>query len=350
MLMKKFILFWIAGIFFVLGNSGCSTPPRRVMPLATPPELADSKEMAARFERFRTITAGFQVRGIGIYPEAFENRYTPAEIVSRIVKYNFNRVYCYITTEKALNDNMIALLRELDNAGIPAEVVLFQRDFYRKVQTNQLLRSIVWQYPTLKDVAQKVIDFNRELPPEIRKFAGITIVTGAHTFTNANVERSRGQLYAWAEDRYGIGRDNDMLMRQMFELLKEIAALPDLPPLTLGIQDFYHENAVAGKLSCGSINDFAKIGKVMIINRGNVATQLVKQVENELKYASGKPVLISIPLAEHTALNSGKLRRRDWNDFCRALEYAGKHFKENKSCGGIVVSPLSVIEFLRQER
>ena len=348
--MKKFALFLTAGIFISLAISGCSTPARNVTPLATPPALADDKEAALRLERFRKITAAFPVRGIGIYPEAFENRYTPAEIVARIAKYKFNRAYCYITTEKALNENMISLLRELGKAGIPAEVVLFQRDFYRKVQTNQLLRSLVWQYPTLKDAAQKVIDVNRELPEDVKKFAGVTIVTGAHTFTNSNVERSRGQLYAWADDRYGIGRDNDMLMRQMFSFLKEISALPGLPPLTLGVQDFYHENAIAGKLSCGTVNDFGKLGRVMIINRGNVATQLVKQVENELKYKADKPMLIAIPLAEHTALNSGKLRRRDWNDFCRALEYAAENFKNYKSCGGIVVSPLSVIEFLRQEK
>ena len=49
-------------------------------------------------------------------------------------------------------------------------------------------------------------------------------------------------------------------------------------------------------------------------------------------------------------INQGKLRRRDWNDFCRAIDYAGKHFKKNPACGGIVVSPLAVIEFLRQEK
>ena len=347
--MKNFMTLLIA-VSALLIVSGCATPAGNVMPGATPPNPADDAVSAARAVQFRKMTSDFAVRGIGVFPEAFENRYSPAEVSSRIRALGFNRVYCTITTEKALNENFIALLREFGNVGLPVEVVLRQQDFYRRNQTNQLLRDLVWQYPSLKDAVQMVLKFNLKLPEDVRKISGITLVTGAHTFTNANVERTRGQLYAWAEDRYGIGQDNDMLMRQMFTQLKEIAALPGMLPLTIGIQDFYHENAVAGKLSCGSIRDFAKLGKVMVINRGNVATQLVKRVEDELKDAGKEKILITIPLAGHTSFNQGKLRRRDWNDFCRAIDYAGKHFKKNPACGGIVVSPLAVIEFLRQER
>ena len=64
----------------------------------------------------------------------------------------------------------------------------------------------------------------------------------------------------------------------------------------------------------------------------------------------GKNMVAVIPVAGHTSVNSGALRRRDWNDFCRAIEYAGKQFKAYPACAGIVVSPLAVIEFLRQEK
>ena len=202
----------------------------------------------------------------------------------------------------------------------------------------------------MKDVVNTVIKYNNNLPEDVKKLSGITIVAGAHDFTNANVERSHGQLYAWDEKRYGIGKDNDMLMRQLFTLFKEIAALPGLPPLTIAIPDFYHEKAVNGELSCGSINDFSKIGKVMVINSGNVASELVKQNSGELLASKSNPVLIAVTLAGHTAQNSGQLRRRDWNDFCRILDYAGKNFRKYPAFDGMVVSPLAVIEFLRQEK
>ena len=165
--MKNFMTLLIA-VSALLIVSGCSTPAGNVMPGATPPNLADNAVSAARAARFREITAGFSVRGIGIYPEAFENRYSPAEVTARISGLGFNRVYCTITTEKAHNENFAALLRELGNAGLPVEVVLRQQDFYRRNQTNQLIRNLVWQYPTLKDAALAVLKFNAELPEDVR--------------------------------------------------------------------------------------------------------------------------------------------------------------------------------------
>lgn len=329
--------------------AGCSTPPRQVMPGVIPPHTAENAVSTARIKQFRDLTANFKVRGIGVYPEAFRERYTPTEVAERIQSLGFNRAYCYISTETALDDHLTSVLRELGKRSIPAEIVVFQRDYYRKNHANQLLRPFLFQYPTLKKAVQKVIDFNNDLPEDVKKISGLTIIAGAHDFTTANVERSHGQLYAWAEDRYGIGRDNDMLIRQLFAELKAIAAFEALPPLTIGIPDFYHDKAVNGELSCGKVADFAKFGKVMVINNGNVATQLVKRAENELKSAK-QPLLIAINLNNHTAQKDGGLRRRDWNDFCRAVDYAGKKFTAYSGFDGVVVSPLALIEFLRQER
>ena len=330
--------------------AGCSTPPRQVMPGVVPPHKAESAVGAARIKQFRDLTANFKVRAIGVYPEAFRERYTPAEIAERIQLLGFNRAYCYISTETALDDHLTGVLRELGKRSIAAEIVVFQRDYYRKNHTNQLLRPLIFQYPTLKDVVQKIIAFNNDLPEDVKKISGITIVAGAHDFTTANVERSHGQLYAWADDRYGIGKDNDMLMRQLFAELKTIADFKPMPPLTIGIADFYHDKAANGELSCGTVADFAKFGKVMVINHGNVATQLVRRAESELKSSGSQPLLIAINLNNHTAQKDGGLRRRNWDDFCRALDYAGKKFTAYSGFDGVVVSPLALIEFLRQER
>lgn len=347
--MKKQYFKNLLTVSALLVLAGCSTPPRQVMPGVVPPHTAENAVSTARIKQFRKVTANFKVRGIGVYPEAFRERYTPAEVAERIQSLGFNRAYCYISTETALDDHLTSVLRELGKRSIPAEIVVFQRDYYRKNHANQLLRPFLFQYPTLKKAVQKIIDFNDDLPEDVKKISGLTIIAGAHDFTTANVERSHGQLYAWAEDRYGIGRDNDMLIRQLFAELKAIAAFEALPPLTIGIPDFYHDKAVNGELSCGKVADFAKFGKVMVINHGNVATQLVKRAENELKSAK-QPLLIAINLNNHTAQKDGGLRRRDWNDFCRAVDYAGKKFTAYSGFDGVVVSPLALIEFLRQER
>jgi hypothetical protein len=88
-----------------------------------------------------------------------------------------------------------------------------------------------------------------------------------------------------------------------------------------------------------------------LVNSGNLPSQLAAGVENELKAAApGSKVLISIPLAHHVSENSGGLRRRDWNDFMHALNYSADKFKKHRSFGGIIISPLALVEFLRQER
>ena len=330
---------------------GCfSTPPRHVFPSATPAAVAENHVTSQRIKEFRRITGGFKERGIGIYPEAFEERVQAAEVVKRIEQLGFNRVYCCITTERALNDQLTGLIKLLGEKNIPVEIVLFQRDYYRVFHTNQLLRPLVPGYLSFKEAVEKVIGFNNDLPEEVKKISGVTLVIEPHCFSNSNVERSHGKLYAWEEDRYGIGKDNDMLMRDAFRQLKEISALPGLPSLRIAMHDFFHSKAEKGELSCGKISDFQKFGQVMVINSGNVPTQLVKSVEDELKAAGKSPLLVVIPLAGHISENEGRLRRRDWRDFCRALDYAGKHFKKYPSFHGVVVSPLAVIEFLRQEK
>lgn len=334
----------------LLAFVGCSTPPRQVMPAVKPPHTAESAVGTARINQFRTITGNFKTRGIGVYPEAFRGRYTPAEIAERIRTLGFNRAYCYISSETALDEHLTGVLMELGKRSIPAEIVVFQRDYYRKNHANRLLRPFLCQYPTLQLAVQKIIGFNNDLPENVKKISGVTIIAGAHDFTTGNVERSHGQLYAWAEERYGIGRDNDMLMRQFFAELKEISAFENLPPLTVAIPDFYHDKAANGELSCGTVADFAKFGRVMVINHGNVASQLVKRAENELKSAGKQPLLVAVNLNAHVAEKTGGLRRRDWNDFCRALDYAGKKFAAYPGFDGMVVSPLALIEFLRQER
>ena len=341
---------FLPAVCALLAVAGCSTPPRPVMPVTPPPHLAETAVTSARINQFREITKNFKTRGIGVFPEAFRGRYTPAEIAERIQQLGFNRAYCYITTETALDEHLTALLREFGKRSIPAEIVVFQRDYYRKIHANQMIRPLIIQYPTLKDTVKKIIKFNTALPEDVKKLSGITIIAGAHNFTDNHVERSFGQLYAWAENRYGIGRDNDMLMRQFFDELKAISAFKNLLPLTVGIPDFYHDKAQSGELSCGTVNDFSKFGKVMVINHGNVATQLVKRAEDELKNPQKTAVLIAVNLNNHTAQKTGGLRRRDWNDFCRALTYAGKNFSAYSTFDGMIVSPLALIEFLRQER
>lgn len=341
----------VAALFALL-LCGCSTPERKPFPLVDPPRVAESGTLKERTAQFRKFAGEFETCGIGIYPSAFEYRYTNSEVLERIKALGFNRIYCYITSETELDEHLSEFLTLASQAGYPVEIVIMQRDYYRKYRTNQLIRPLIKQYPTLIQAVQKIIEFQSELLPETVKISGITTVIEPHMFNTSNTERSNGLLFSWKENAYGIGRDNDMLMRDAFEQLKKIRALPGMPQFTVAVPDFYHEKAAAGLLSAGKITDFQKFAdRVIVVNSGNRPTQLVKFAEDELKSsAAGGKILISIPLAHHVSENSGGLRRRDWNDFMHALNYSAENLKKHSSFGGFVISPLALVEFLRQER
>ena len=104
--MKRMINLWLLSGAVLWCGYGCSTPPRQVMPGVVPPHTAESAVSAERIKQFRKITGNFKVRGVGLYPEAFRGRYTPAEVAERVRSLGFNRAYCYITTETALDEHL----------------------------------------------------------------------------------------------------------------------------------------------------------------------------------------------------------------------------------------------------
>ena len=173
-----------------------------------------------------------------------------------------------------------------------------------------------------------------------------------HLFSGKNIQRRRGQLYRWDEKRYGAGGDNDMLVGEALELARRIAAIPGLPRLTLAVPDFLQEAAEAGKLSRGSIRDFAAISRrVAVISSANLPSGVPAAVKHELDGAPPEAsVLVVVPLAGHTSLDRGRLRRRNWEDFRRSIANLMDKHASHPAFGGIIVSPLAVIEFLRREK
>ena len=240
---------------------------------------------------------------------------------------------------------------DADSAGLPVEIVLSQQDFYRLYRGNRLIRGAFIQYPDLKEAVQKTVGFSGELPENV-KIAGITVQLTPCLFNGNNIQRSRFQLYSWSEKNYGIGGDNDMLMRQAFQIAKEIAAVEGLPPLTIAVPDFFQKIAAEGKVSCGKISDIAKITpRAAVINSANRPSQLPKNIQSALDNAPENcKVLIAVPLAGHTSIDADRLRRRNWKDFMNSTAYLVKKTGSHPACGGVIFSPLAIVEYLRLEK
>ena len=116
--------------------------------------------------------------------------------------------------------------------------------------------------------------------------------------------------------------------------------------------DFYHELAEAGKLPLGRVTDFCAISsRVLLLDSGNKPTVAAQVVENELAVMpKGASALIGINLAGHTSVDSGALRRRDWNDLMRAMRYLLGRFERHSAFEGFVLAPFAALEFILMER
>lgn len=332
--------------------SGCGhTPVRSVFPASLPPHTAETAAASARAEKFKSITAKLPLRGVALYPAAFAGSFTDKEVLDAVSRLGFNRIYCCLTSEQEFDERLTAFLTEAASRNIPVELVLSQQDFYRQYRANRLIRGFFVQYPDLCEAVQRSIEYNAELPENIR-FSGWTIILTPHLFNGNNTERIRGHIYRWDEKRYGIGGDNDMLMRESFEYAAKIAALPGLGKLTIAVPDFFHEAAVSGQLSCGKITDFTAIAdKVAVINSANLPSKLPGMIAGELAEAGEKgKILAVVPIAGHISETEGKLRRRNWDDFQRSMDNLIRKSTAYDSFGGVIVSPLAVVEYLRQEK
>lgn len=333
--------------------AGCvSTPVRPARQLMMPVLCASEETQARRAADFKQLTARVKIRGVGIYPaELQSNEISTDQLLDRVETLGFNRLYLYLSSEIQLDDNLRDVISAAARRGIPCEVVLNQRDFYRRATGNKLVRLLRPEYPTLAEAAKLVSKFNSSLPDDA-KLAGLAVISEPHLFTATNPDLPPDSLYYWSDESFGPGLDNAMLMQESLDTLRTIATENTELPLTCGASDFYHELATSGKLPCGSIKDYCAISpRVMLIDSGNKPSAAAQVVENELAVLPPEGiVLVGINLAGHTSVDAGALRRRDWNDLMRGLKYLLGRFEAHRSFDGFVLAPLAALEFIRMEQ
>lgn len=348
----KYRILGIAGLSLLFFSGCVETPVRPARQLMLPELEASQETQAKRTADFRELTRRIKIRGIGIFPAGIRREEIPVSaVLDRVEALGFNRIYCYVSSETQLDDFLRDLVVAASRRGLPVEISLNQRDFYRRATGNKLIRLFRPSYPRLDDAAKLVSEFDSQLLDGAR-LAGLTVISEPHLFTATNPDIPPDSLYRWSEDAFGPGLDNEMLMREMLDMLRRIAAENPGLPVTAGMADFYHELAVSGKLQIGKIGDFcAVVPRVMLLDYGNKPSAAATAVENELAaMPRGASALVGINLAGHTSVDAGALRRRDWNDLMRGMKYLLENFARHPTFDGFVLAPLSALEFIRMER
>ena len=181
------------------------------------------------------------------------------------------------------------------------------------------------------------IEFNRELPEDV-KLSGAVFVVEPNLYSKGNPYRPINLLYAWDELNYGIGGDNDMLVKRENAQLKKIKQdLNGELPMAVGMGSFVILDAVKGKISSATVKQMLSLGEENIIFcTGSKPSEMERNFAAAADFVPGTP-LIGLNLARHVSEAGKSLRRRDWNDLNRALSYILE--KHNKKLSGIVIGP-----------
>lgn len=333
----------------LIWTAGCnSTPVRQVECALLPFTQAEKAAVKTRAAALKKALVKLPVRGAGLTLNAYRNTHRPAQqIMSFVKQLGFNRIICYISSETELDSALEELVISASQAGIPFYLMLRQGDFKHRFRGNALVRKFLPQFRTLPDLAADITAFNEKLPSNV-KLAGVTVRFEPHLFTYANgADKIPGLPYIWNHTTFGAGLDNDKLtelsLAQLRRMKKELKGLP----LSVELPDFYPVWVAEKKLTRGAVKDFRDIGEVFIQCSGNRPTELLQKSKEALKGAPD--TLAVIPLAGHTSVNDGALRRRNWEDFVRAVDLFINSTRKN-NCSGVILRPLSELGYMLLEQ
>ena len=350
-IMKKHtsFIYFASSVLLLCLTAGCnSTPVRQSERALLPVNQARKGIVLQRAAALRRVLAPMELRGAGITLNAYRNRIITASEMMKLVKeLGFNRIFCHITSETELSDDLKELLAAASKAGLPVELTLRQGDFKHRFRGNALVRTFLPQFRTLPDLARDIVEFNNALPAQCR-LAGVTVRFEPHLLSYANsADKIPGLLYIWNNSSFGPGLDNDKLVKLCIVQLQQMKANLKGLPLSVELPDFYPRWVKEGKLSTGRARDFKAVGRVMIQCSGNLPSELVSFSSEA--FAGEKKMSAVIPLAGHTSIRSGALRRRNWNDLTAAVGFFVNSTRK-QNCSGVVLRPLSELGYMLLEQ
>ncbi len=329
--------------------TGCRSQDGTPVPI---PEV--TSELAERGRSLSDAMASAPVRGTVLHPRQWLlYRTRPTELAERAAALGLNRLY-FVAPPETISDLDSAsgellgdLAKAAKDASVECEIMLLQRDYVPRRFGTVLQRKFSEPRP-LHAAALKLAGF---LAGRGSAFSGVTVSSEVHMFTLASPELPSNAIYLWSDRAYGVGRDNDILIRQLLVDLADFRQTLGTfcSRFTVAVPDFYHDRTEDGDLSCGSVGDFLKVADaVMVIGSGNRPTECLESVMSEMSARDVRPgsLLMGIFLAEHSSDNRAALRRRDWADFVKIVAFLREHVQEKQAFAGMVIAPWNNLELL----
>ncbi|MCQ2352452.1 MAG: hypothetical protein MJ033_03115 [Victivallaceae bacterium] len=329
-------------------------PEKVVTPLTLPIRTAPDKVQEARTGQLRDLMRDFPTRGVWLYIGAYDKVLSLETVLDYIEDFHFNHIYCVITSESEVDEDLEALLLAAARRNLKVDIVMDIFSFFPRKSGNRILRFLRKKTPSIPEMIERLVQLHKE-NPAYRNLAGITVVCNIHRFNRDNIDHPADSFFIWSEHTFGPGLDNDMMMKIVLKGIHELPALPDDMKLTLAVPDFFNEYVKEGKLSCGSVSDFAATRvpqpDIIVISHGNKATEAAKRLSDELADPRIRPGSVSVLLAiaNHTSVGNDQMRRRNWKDFINFSGYLKKQCDGQRNFGGMIIGPFVLVKSLQLE-
>jgi hypothetical protein len=194
----------------------------------------------------------------------------------------------------------------------------------------------------IDDYLDKIISFNNGADSADEEFDGVLSDIRPDLMTGKSKKYTKGILYKWSPYSFGKGRDNDMLMKDTFRMLKYLKGnISHGMELAQALAPEYEENFKKGYLTSGGVNEFLKdCNFVALFAFSSDRRDILDVSLNTLKSAKKKDsVLICVKTAVSQYGGADKdesLSWKSWFKFVKDLEYVSENASSCASFGGFI--------------
>lgn len=290
-------------------------------------EAQITEKMAENAELFRKSVSS-KCAECGVYinddvVKIYEDR--PKVLAARCILLGITDAYIYVKYDQMGTHDYSTMLRNLVKglhlAGVKVQAVIVDPAIY-SFKTDLVSKYI-----------QKIEDFNAKYDADT-KFDGVSIDIQPDNFVRNSELYNYGVLYRWANDNYGKGGDNDLLMKQCLGILEK--AKKNLAGMTLAqtISHYYDTEVAKGTLTCGKVDEFLKYADTVRVIANSSDKRDIWEYASQvlLKAERGQSVVVSVKTSK--SIHGDKVRDtslswKSWGKIVKDLEFivdmGGKH-------------------------
>lgn len=214
----------------------------------------------------------------------------------------------------------------------------------RKIKALAVIKSprLFADKDNIRHYLDKIKTFNNNANSADEEFDGIFADTRPDLMTGKNKEYTNGILYQWSPYSFGKGKDNEMLMKETFSMLRALREhISSGMELGQAVSHSYEEEFQRGELTLGGVNEFLKLCDfVLVFSFSSDRRNIFDYSMNVLKAAKKKDgVLICIRTTVSLYGGADKeesLSWKSWFKFVKDLEYVADNSSAYKSFGGLI--------------